>query len=303
MVRAGSMASTTSSYTCAELWCRPELRDSEFVASTHAQARSCRQARVWCGACWRAASRTGSSTSPPNPDMERGPAALRCGLTGAFAFPIATGNRTLGAMEFFARRIWQPDLALTDTARVGGPADRRSSWCASRPRSAIASWWSCRPTPSWSTAKSASCLPTARPSRLLGATQPADLLGRSVYEFVHPDHREFARAAGRRASSSTSVALGAMEMKYVRLDGIVRATWRCRPAISCSRASRRCRPSPATSASARSPSRRSSALSKLVCGAQPDQQAITRLTDPQSAVRPGVPDRGRVRRASSWPPS
>ncbi len=25
------------SYTCAELWCRPELRDSEFIAWTHAK--------------------------------------------------------------------------------------------------------------------------------------------------------------------------------------------------------------------------------------------------------------------------
>ena len=49
--------------------------------------------------------------------MVRGAAAQEAGLNAAFAFPIITGNRLVGVVEFFAQRIWEPDFAITDTAR------------------------------------------------------------------------------------------------------------------------------------------------------------------------------------------
>ena len=266
------------SYTCAELWCRPELRDSEFVASTHTQhARAASQGlvrRVLASGepCW-------IIDIAAEPGLERGAAALRCGLTGAFAFPIATGNRTLGTIEFFAQRVWPPDLALTGAARaVGGQiaqfmvrkqAEERYRELVELSPNAILVHCDGRIV-----------FANTATSRLLGAAQPADLLGRSVYDFVHPDHRDFARERVVRIVQH-QLTLGAMEMKYVRMDGSVGHM-----EVSSSYFLYEGRP--AVQAIARDVSERKVAeqkiirLSNLYAALSQTNRAITRLTDPQS---------------------
>ena len=214
-----------------------------------------------------------------DPGLERGPAALRCGLTGAFAFPISTGNRTLGAMEFFARRVWPPDLALTGAARaVGGQiaqfmvrkqAEERYRELVELSPNAILVHCDGRIV-----------FANTATARLLGAAQPADLLGRSVYDFVHPDHRDFARERVARIVQHR-LTLGAMEMKYVRMDGSVGH-------MEVSSSYFLYEGQPAVQAIARDVSERKVAeqkiirLSNLYAALSQTNRAITRLTDAQS---------------------
>src|SRR5437588_8646179 len=51
------------------------------------------------------------------PNFPRAPAASAEGLHAAFAFPILSGDKFLGVMEFFSREIREPDSALLATFR------------------------------------------------------------------------------------------------------------------------------------------------------------------------------------------
>ncbi|RJO67525.1 MAG: PAS domain S-box protein [Myxococcales bacterium] len=63
------------------------------------------------------------------------------------------------------------------------------------------------------------CVMANQPAaRLLGAETPLDLIGRDSLDFVHPDHRDFARAWVRLASS-TRRAAPQIEQTMTRLDG------------------------------------------------------------------------------------
>jgi PAS domain S-box-containing protein len=54
------------------------------------------------------------------PDFMRAPIAAAAGLKGAFALPVALGDRVLGAIEFFSREARNPDKWLLDiTVSVG----------------------------------------------------------------------------------------------------------------------------------------------------------------------------------------
>jgi PAS domain S-box-containing protein len=55
-------------------------------------------------------------------------------------------------------------------------------------------------------------------AKLLGAASPADLLGRPVIEYVHPDYRELVLKRIRQ-SLSEGVLAPIMEEKFIRLDG------------------------------------------------------------------------------------
>jgi signal transduction histidine kinase len=55
-----------------------------------------------------------------DPNFPRATTAARCGLHGAFAFPILCGENVYGIMEFFHRKIQEPDESLLAiTAAVG----------------------------------------------------------------------------------------------------------------------------------------------------------------------------------------
>ncbi len=120
-------------------------------------------------------------------------------------------------MEFFARRIWPPDLALSGAARAVGrqiaqfmvrkQAEERYRELVELSPNAILVHCDGRIV-----------FANTATARLIGAAQPADLLGRSVYDFVDPDQRDFARERVARIVQHR-LTLGAMEMKYVRMDG------------------------------------------------------------------------------------
>jgi hypothetical protein len=111
------------SFVCAELWCRPPLEDSHFLSMT----RSKRFMPGPAGLVRRVLAQREPHwiTDMASEDgMVRGAAAQEAGLNAAFAFPIITGNRLVGVVEFFAQRIWEPDFAITDTARSDRPVHR-----------------------------------------------------------------------------------------------------------------------------------------------------------------------------------
>ena len=265
-------------YSCAELWFRPWLSDSEFIG-WHSGKRVLPNQRGLV--------RRVLATGEPHwvldiaaePEMKCGPAALRSGLSSAFAFPIATGSRTLGAMEFFARRIWQPDLALTDTARsvgrqIGQFMERKQA--EERYRELV----ELSPNAILVHCEGRIVFANSATASLLGVTQPAELYGRSVYDFVHPDQREFARSRVALILEQRR-ALGTSEMKSVGLDGSVRDM-----EVSSSYFVFEGRP--AVQAIARDISERKAAdqkilrLSKLYAALSQTNQAITRLIDPQA---------------------
>ena len=55
---------------------------------------------------------------------------------------------------------------------------------------------------------------------LFGASRPEDLMGRPVFDVVHPDFRALARERARRSQQENAPSPLA-EQKYVRLDGAV----------------------------------------------------------------------------------
>jgi diguanylate cyclase (GGDEF)-like protein/PAS domain S-box-containing protein len=182
-------------------------------------------------------------------------------------------------MEFFARRIWQPDLALTNAARSVG---RQIGQFMERKRAEehYRELVELSPNAILVHCEGRIVFANSATARLLGATHPAELNGRSIYDFVHADHREFARSRVALIIEQRR-ALGTSEMKSVGLDGIVRDM-----EVSSSYFVFEGRP--AVQAIARDISERKAAeqkifrLSKLYAALSQTNQAITCLTDAQA---------------------
>ena len=76
-----------------------------------ARSRRGKGCRAGCGP---AANRPGYSTSPQDANFPRLAAAVEYGLHSAFACPVVVGDRTLGVIEFFTKRIREPDADLLE---------------------------------------------------------------------------------------------------------------------------------------------------------------------------------------------
>jgi diguanylate cyclase (GGDEF)-like protein/PAS domain S-box-containing protein len=265
------------SYSCVELWCREPLGSSAFLAATRAQRISAhgqglvRRVLASGQPCW-------IPDLAAEAGLKRAAVALACGLTGAFAFPIATGNQTLGVMEFFARRVWPPDLALTEAARAVGTQIAQfmvRKQAEERYRELV------ELSPSAILVHCGGRIVFANPAtaQLLGAASAVELLGRSVYDFVHLQHRELARERVARIVEQR-LSLGAMEMGYVRLDGSTGH-------MEVSSSYFPYEGQPAVQAIARDVSERKAAeqkilrLSNLYAALSQTDRAITRLSDAQ----------------------
>jgi len=95
---------------CVELWKVPSLQIPEFEAATRSLQHPLSvglSGRVW------------SNNQPAwIPDLAqdsnfpRATVALKEGLHSAFAFPVRSGGKVIGVMEFFSREIRQPDQEL-----------------------------------------------------------------------------------------------------------------------------------------------------------------------------------------------
>jgi diguanylate cyclase (GGDEF)-like protein/PAS domain S-box-containing protein len=267
-------------FRVAEMWCRPHLEHSEFVTFT----RSRRFSPGPHGLVRRVL-----STKEPYWVMEidqelnltRGRAALNSGLTGAFALPLMMGNQLLGAMEFFAHRIWQPDLAITETARsvgrqVGQFMVRKQ--VEERYRELV----ELSPDGILIYCDGRIVFANGAAMRLLGVGQVEGLIGRPMLDVVHPDYRALLDARVERAPEGSPV-LPRVEMKYLRVDGAAVDV-----EVSSSYFVHDGRP--AVQVMARDVSERKSAeqkiirLSHLYAALSQTNRAITRIDDPRALL-------------------
>lgn len=113
---------------CEETWCVdiPAIRD--FAAESHNavnEAPDIRRAKParQTGGLVRQVWANGAPVWIPDvskSSLRRGPAAAKAGLHSAFGFPILSEKDPLGVMEFFGRKIRQPDESLLQIVQAIG---------------------------------------------------------------------------------------------------------------------------------------------------------------------------------------
>ena len=92
---------------CAEMW---TTNPRALEAFTEVNRRTTFASGVGLpGRVWEAGRATWIPDATRDPNFPRAPYAVRCGLHGAFGFPIVGPNGFLGVMEFFSHEIREPD--------------------------------------------------------------------------------------------------------------------------------------------------------------------------------------------------
>jgi PAS domain S-box-containing protein len=105
---------------CLTLWRSIEGQAQEFVDAI--QNKSYGMGEEFPGHIWK----LGRAVWRPNADEEtsfvfpRAPIAARCGLHGAFGFPVLVRDEVVGVVEFFSRQIREPDRALLEMVSALG---------------------------------------------------------------------------------------------------------------------------------------------------------------------------------------
>jgi PAS domain S-box-containing protein len=105
---------------CLTLWRSVEGPTEEFVNAI--QNKSYGMGEEFPGHIWK----LGRAVWRPNADEEtsfvfpRARIAARCGLHGAFGFPILVRDEVVGVVEFFSRQIREPDKALLEMVSALG---------------------------------------------------------------------------------------------------------------------------------------------------------------------------------------
>ncbi len=197
-------------------WYRPELSGSGFVRASDVRRESAGE-----GGLIRRVLATGEPVRISNlatrPDLRRGPAALALGLSGAFAFPVSIGTRILGVMEFFGRRLWQPDALLLDLAnsvgqQIGQFLVHRQAEARYRELVELS------PDGILIACDDAIVFANSAAARLLGAMSSTELLGRNLSDFLPPTERPHFREQ-LRMQRILRRAIPATETTWLRLDG------------------------------------------------------------------------------------
>jgi PAS domain S-box-containing protein len=105
---------------CLTLWRSDEQQAQEFVDAI--ENKSYGMGEEFPGQIWK----LGRPVWRPNADEEtsfvypRAPIAARCGLRGAFGFPVLVREEVVGVIEFFSRQIREPDKALLEMVSALG---------------------------------------------------------------------------------------------------------------------------------------------------------------------------------------
>ena len=264
-------------FECAEMWCRTHLEGSGFIALSRSE-RFVPRPQGFLRRVLEAREPYWILDMASHPDVLRGNAALQAGLNAAFAFPIMVGGRLLGAVEFFAQHIWQPDLAITETAKWVGrqigqfmvrkQAEESYRELVDLSPDAIVIFCDKRIVFANSAA-----------SRLFGAEEPIGLLGKHILELAHPQFRDLAT---RHLEEQLRVqsAVPRAEMTCLRLDGSV-------VHVEVSSRYFAFEGKPAVQAIVRDVSERKATerkivrLSNLYAALSQTNKAITRLSEPQ----------------------
>jgi PAS domain S-box-containing protein len=92
---------------CDSVWHASTIDVSEFDAAS--QKSACARGEGRAGQVWKTRQSLWIADVATDPGFRRGPAAARCGLHTGLACPILLGGEALGIIEFFSRRIREPD--------------------------------------------------------------------------------------------------------------------------------------------------------------------------------------------------
>jgi serine phosphatase RsbU (regulator of sigma subunit) len=98
---------------CVELWHEPGLEATEFERLS--RQSTFRSGIGLPGRVWATEQPIWIDEVAADADLPRARAARDAGLHGACAFPVRNGGQFLGALEFFGRKLRQPDDELFDT--------------------------------------------------------------------------------------------------------------------------------------------------------------------------------------------
>jgi PAS domain S-box-containing protein len=88
---------------CLTVWHLPQLEFNEFVSAT--RQITFKRGVGLPGRVWASGQSAWIPDVPHDPNFPRAPLAEAAGLHAAFCFPIRTGERVLGTVEFFSREI------------------------------------------------------------------------------------------------------------------------------------------------------------------------------------------------------
>ncbi len=113
---------------CVEFWHAPQVQVREFQAIT--REFSCPSAVGLPGRVWALGKPFWIPDVPTDGNFPRVRHAVKEGLHGAFGFPVRSGDRIIGVMEFFSREIRPPDedlLQMFDAigSQIGQFVERR----------------------------------------------------------------------------------------------------------------------------------------------------------------------------------
>ena len=158
------------------------------------------------------------------PKFVRAKLAKRTGLRSGFAFPVLVGDEIVAVLEFFSTEVEEPDDKLLEVmAHVGTQlgrvierkrAEEQLQRSEDRSRNLVES------SPDALVVYSGGgviSVANEAAARLVGAKSPDDLIGLTVWDFVHPDDRELIRERGRLLAEGEELPLA--ELRFVRLDG------------------------------------------------------------------------------------
>lgn len=120
----------SESLRCVDLWHVPGLELHDFIEVT--RGRELARGVGLPGRIWAEQAPVWVEDAPQAANFPRFSVALRCGLRGAFGFPIRLGEEMLGVVEFFSRATRKPDadlLAMFDAigSQLGQFIQRRRS--------------------------------------------------------------------------------------------------------------------------------------------------------------------------------
>jgi PAS domain S-box-containing protein len=179
---------------CDSIWHASTISVSEFDAAS--QKSACAPGEGRAGQVWKTRQSLWIADVAKDPGFRRGAAAARCGLHTGIACPILLGGEALGIVEFFSRRIREPDeQELATLSAIGsqiGQFIRRKG--AEQAVQASEKRFRALIEHSYDIVLLLSAEGTilyASPSveRVLGYA-PEELIGRDGYELIHPDHRQ-----------------------------------------------------------------------------------------------------------------
>ena len=217
---------------CLDAWMKPEAALAEFEQKSRATTFA--RGVGLPGRVWASGEPAWIADVTQDSNFPRAGVAERCGLHGAFGFPILLGGEILGVLEFFSSEIREPDTDLlriltTIGGQIGQFLERRQADDAlQRARTELDRFFTV----------SLDMLCIADFDGMFRRVNPAfertlgfssqEILARPYLDLIHPDDRESTMQAASRAADGARVIQ--FENRYRCADGSYRwLVWNASP--------------------------------------------------------------------------